>query len=133
MIKPHHIGYERIWTGTVGKFDYTYYTRDDLTDPDPEKVRDVQGWLNGLDEPWSPTAVSYNIHPSYEKIFIYYIIIKLHGFICYQFARGGVLTDIYRAMRLLGYLPAVHICSNLALVQLTYCVISKIIYIVSYS
>ncbi len=66
MIKPCHIGYERVWTGTVGKFDYTYYTRDDLTNTDPEKVRDVQGWLSGLDEPWSPTAVSYTIHPSYE-------------------------------------------------------------------
>ena len=66
MFKPNHIGYERVWTGTVGKFDYTCYTRDDLTDTNPEKVRDVQGWLNGLDEPWSPTAVSYTIHPSYE-------------------------------------------------------------------
>lgn len=65
-LQPNHIGYMRIWTGAVGKFDITAFTREDLESTDPEKQREVQGWLNGLDEPWSPTAVNYNVHPSYE-------------------------------------------------------------------
>lgn len=66
ILQPNHIGYMRVWTGIVGKFAITAFTREDLVSPDPEKQREVQGWLNGIDEPWSPTAVNYNVHPSYE-------------------------------------------------------------------
>ena len=66
MLQAKHIGYLQIWTGAVGKFDITPFTREDLESTDPEKQREVQGWLNGIDEPWSPTSVSYNIHPSYQ-------------------------------------------------------------------
>lgn len=65
MLQANHIGYMSIWTGTVGKFDITTFTREDLDSTDSEKQREVQGWLNGIDEPWSDTAISYNIHPSY--------------------------------------------------------------------
>jgi hypothetical protein len=55
-----------IWSGQVGQFDTIPFTREDLESTDADKQREVQGWLNGISEPWSDTSVAYNIHPSYE-------------------------------------------------------------------
>lgn len=66
ILKPNHIGYMSIWSGKIGEFDTVPFTREDLESTDTEKQREVQGWLNGIDEPWSDTSVGYNIHPSYE-------------------------------------------------------------------
>ena len=65
-LQPNHIGYMQVWTGKIGKFDTTPFTREDLESTNPETQREVQGWLNGIDEPWSPTSVNYSVHPSYE-------------------------------------------------------------------
>lgn len=65
-LEAQHIGYETIWGGKPGEHHIETYTMDDLTSQDPEKQRSVQAWLNGIDEPWSDTAVSFHVHPSYK-------------------------------------------------------------------
>lgn len=65
QLTANHIGYLRMWTGKVGEFDIFPFTMEDLESTDDEKKREVQGWLNGIAEPWSHTAESYYIHPSY--------------------------------------------------------------------
>lgn len=63
LINKDTIGYERVWCPDR-TWDTPSYTREDLNSQDVKKQQAVQGWLAGLAEPWSDTAVSFLVHPS---------------------------------------------------------------------
>lgn len=67
MLSNDTIGYESIWSGTAGKFEIVEYSMENVCSTDPEKQREVQGWLNGLAEPWSETSVGYSVSPNHAS------------------------------------------------------------------
>lgn len=60
-----HIGY--IHEFHQGISQKSWLSNLDLDSKDPTVQKDLQGWLFGLDEPWSDTSVSYIISPNHKN------------------------------------------------------------------
>lgn len=51
----------------LGKEYIDWVSFEDLTSEDEEKKDLVQGWLHGLDEPWSDFSVNYQLSMPYQS------------------------------------------------------------------